>query len=73
MQDNENQPALPELTDEQISALEEQRTQAETERLAPFVAAKQQRQENAAIVAEHDEAIADILYEITLNDLGLEA
>lgn len=73
MQDNENQLITPELTDEQISVLEEQRTQAETERLAPFVAAKQQRQENAAIVAEHDEAIADILYEITLNDLGLEA
>lgn len=36
---------------------------------APFAAARAQREASAAITAEHDEIIAEILYEITMKDL----
>lgn len=36
---------------------------------APYRAAKEQRQTSAAIIAEHDNLLADMLFELTMNEL----
>ena len=36
---------------------------------APYRAAKEQRQTSAAIIAEHDNLLADVLFELTMNEL----
>lgn len=36
--------------------------------LAPYKAAAEQRKESAEIIAEHDELLADMLFEITMNE-----
>lgn len=36
---------------------------------APYRAAKEQRQTIAAIIAEHDNMLADMLFELTMNEL----
>lgn len=63
---------VPELTPEQLAEMEEaQRTEDEATYGAARNAAKQRRQ-SAAIIAEHDELLADMLYEITMNQFGEE-
>lgn len=41
----------------------------EERELAPYRAAANQRKESAAIIAEHDELLADMLFEITMKDM----
>lgn len=41
----------------------------EERELAPYRAAANQRKESAAIIAEHDEMLADMLFEITMKDM----
>ncbi len=65
-------PPETSLTDEEIAALDRQRAEAEEARLAPYKRAKQQRENSAAIIAEHDELLADMLYELTMGQLGEE-
>lgn len=36
--------------------------------LAPYKAAAEQRKESAEIIAEHDELLADMLFETTMNE-----
>ena len=36
---------------------------------APYRAARKQREESAATLAEHDELIADMLYEMTMKEM----
>lgn len=36
---------------------------------APYRAAREQRQTSAAIIAEHDNLLADMLFEMTMNKL----
>lgn len=36
--------------------------------LAPYKTAAEQRKESAEIIAEHDELLADMLFEITMNE-----
>ena len=46
--------------------------EAEAERaaeLAPYKRAAEQRKRNSALVAEHDNDLADILFEITMSEL----
>ena len=63
------------LTDEEIAALDgEERDDTPPEddedaKIAPFRAASRQRKQSAAIIAEHDDLLADILFEITINEL----
>ena len=50
---------------------EERRREPEHEAmLKPFRDAARQRRESAEIVAEHDDLLADMLYEITMNEFG---
>lgn len=62
-------PIFPELTDEEIQALEEERRAAEEEKLKPAKEAAQKRNETAEIVEEHDNLMADMLYEMSLKDV----
>ena len=48
---------------------ERKRREEEEAKLAPYKAAAAQRKESAEIVAEHDELIADMLYEMTVNEI----
>ena len=45
------------------------RKEEEEARLAPYKAAAAQRQESAEIIAEHDELLADMLFEMTMNEM----
>ena len=36
---------------------------------AAFRKAKQQREESAAVIAEHDEMLADMLFEMTMKEM----
>lgn len=60
------------MTDEEIAEMERQRREAEEAKLAPSKAAREQRQTSADIVAEHDELMAEMLFEITMNKFGEE-
>lgn len=40
--------------------------------LAPYKAASDQRKESAEIIAEHDELLADMLFEMTMNEIEEE-
>lgn len=37
----------------------------------PYRKAKQQRQQSADIIAEHDAMLADMLFELTLTEMGV--
>lgn len=70
--ENQNEPIPTRMTDEEIEGLEQQRKAEADAKIAPCIAAREQRQESADIVAEHDSLISDILYEITMNEFGEE-
>lgn len=60
----------PEMTAEEIAALEAERKAAEEELLRPAKEASQKRNDTADIVAEHDDLMAEMLYEMSLNEVG---
>ena len=59
-----------EMTDEEAEALDAAREKALEEELAPYKAAAAQRKESARIIAEHDDLLSDMLFEMTMNELG---
>ncbi len=62
----EEMPPAPDYDPEE----EEERRRREHEaELAPYKAAAKQRKESAEIVAEHDNLLADMLFEITMNEM----
>lgn len=63
-------PDTPEMTAEEIAALEAERKDAEEELLRPAKEAAKKRNETADIVAEHDDLMAEMLYEMSLNEVG---
>ena len=64
--DNLNNTEPRGMTDEEIAALEEERRQEEEARLAPYRQAAQERKESAVIIAEHDELIAEAIYDLAI-------
>ena len=72
MDENLTMPIEPALTDEEIAAIERKRAEAEEARLAPYRQAKKQREDSAAIIAEHDDLLADMLFELTMSKFGEE-
>lgn len=70
--ENENEVMPGGMTDEEIEELEQQRKAEAAAKIAPCIAAREQRQESADIVAEHDSLLSDILYEITMDEFGEE-
>lgn len=61
---------IPDDPDYDPDEWERKRKEEEEKRLKPYKEAAAQRKESAAIIAEHDELIADMLYEIIINELG---
>ncbi len=61
---------IPDLPDDDPDEWERKRREEEEARLAPYRAAAEKRNESAAIIAEHDELLADMLFEMTMNELA---
>ena len=61
---------IPDDPDYDPDEWERKRKEEEEKKLKPYKEAAAQRKESAAIIAEHDELIADMLYEIIINELG---
>lgn len=51
---------------------ERKRKEEEEAKLAPYKEAAKMRRESAEIITEHDELIADILFEMTMNEFDDE-
>lgn len=61
-------PYMPGLSEEEIAALEAERNAAKEADLAPAKEAAKMRKESADIIAEHDNMLAELLFEITVNE-----
>ncbi len=66
------QEPMPEPTPEQREEWEAERKAHEEKTMGPYREAAKQRNQSAAIIAEHDELLADMLYEMTMNEIGGE-
>ncbi len=62
---NEELPDNPDFDPEEWERKRKEEAEA---KVAPYKAAAAQRKESAGIIAEHDELIADMLFEITIKD-----
>lgn len=61
---------MPEPAPDYDPEEEEERRRREHEaELAPYKAAAKQRKDSAEIIAEHDNLLADMLFEITMNEM----
>lgn len=73
MDENEiMEPVMPDPTPEQLAEEAAEREAQDEATYGPMRAAAQQRRNNAQIVAEHDDLLADMLYEITMGQFGEE-
>ncbi len=74
MDENQNEimEPMPEPTPEQLAEEEAERQARDEATFGPMREAAKQRQSSAAVIAEHDEMLADMLYEITLGQFGEE-
>ena len=63
---------MPDAPDFDPDEWERKRREAEEAELAGARAAAEQRKESAAIIAEHDELLADMLFEMTMNEMSEE-
>ena len=63
---------VPEITEEEIAAMEAEREAMYEAKLAPCREAAQKRNSSAEIIAEHDDMIAEMLYEVTMLAFGEE-
>lgn len=71
MQETPEMPT-PELTPEQLAEIEDAQQEQEEATYGKARSAAQQRRQSAAIIAEHDDLLADMLYEITMGQFGEE-
>lgn len=60
---------FPQPTDEDLRRWEREREERREAYLAPFRAATAQRKESARLTAEHDNDLAELLFEITMMKL----
>lgn len=63
---------MPDAPDFDPDEWERKRREAEEAELARARAAAKQRKESAAIIAEHDELLTDMLFEMTMNEMSEE-
>lgn len=71
-QDEIMEPMMPEPTPEELAEMEAERQRQDEATFGPMRRAAQQRRNSAAVIAEHDELLADMLYELTMGQLGEE-
>lgn len=67
-----DEPMPPGPTPEDIERWERERAEREAAEIAPAQRVKEQRDQHTDIIAEHDDLLADILFEITVNEIDLE-
>lgn len=72
MDENQIMEPVIEPTPEQLAEMEAERQAQDDATYGPMRRAAEQRRQSAAIIAEHDELLADMLYEITMGQLGEE-
>lgn len=72
MDENQIMEPVIEPTPEQLAEIEAERQAQDDATYGPMRRAAEQRRQSAAIIAEHDELLADMLYEITMGQLGEE-
>ena len=70
--ENMSNPMPMEFTPEQLERDEAERAAHEEKTFAPYRKAREQREVSAEIVAEHDDMLAEMLFEITMNQFGEE-
>lgn len=63
---------VPGITEEEIAAMEAEREAMYEAKLAPCREAAQKRNSSAEIIAEHDDMLAEMLYEVTMLAFGEE-
>lgn len=63
---------IPDPSPEQQAEEEAERKAQEEATFGPMRRAAEQRKQSAAITAEHDDLLADVLYELTMTQLGEE-
>ena len=63
---------VPGITEEEIAAMEAEREAMYEAKLAPCREAAEKRNSSAEIIAEHDDMIAEMLYEVTMLAFGEE-
>lgn len=63
---------MPDVPDYDPEEWERKRKEEEEAKVAPYQEAAAQRRESAAIIAEHDELLADMLFEMTMNEMSEE-
>lgn len=61
-----------EMTAEEIEEICRMKERELAERLAPYIRAARLREESARIIAEHDDMLAEMLFEITMSSFGEE-
>lgn len=61
-------PDMPGLSEEEIAALEAERNATKEAELAQAKKAAEMRNKSAEVIAEHDDMLAEILFEITVNE-----
>lgn len=66
------EPMTPEPTPEQLAEMEAERQAQDEATYGPMREAAQQRRNSAEVIAEHDELLADMLYELTMGQFGEE-
>ena len=62
----EDMPPTPDYDPEEWERKRKEEWEA---KLAPYKVASGQRKESAEIIAEHDELLADMLFEMTMNEI----
>ena len=62
----EDMPPAPDYDPEEWERKRKEEWEA---KLAPYKTASGQRKESAEIIAEHDELLADMLFEMTMNEI----
>lgn len=72
MDENQIMEPVIEPTPEQLAEMEAERQAQDDATYGPMRRAAEQRRQSVAIIAEHDELLADMLYEITMGQLGEE-
>ena len=68
----EGLPDPPGMSDDEAEEMERQRIAAHEAELAPYKAASKQRKESAQVTAEHDDILAELMFEVTMQEMGTD-
>lgn len=64
-----NEQDIPPMTPEEIEEMERQAAEERERRLKPYTDAAKMRRQSAEIIAEHDDILAELMYNDTIREL----